>query len=308
MSSEAAELESGLLKESVAAFIRGASMEVTPHDDAHLPELRSILAPGTVVYVAHTPKARLEEVVRTARKVQESGLRACAHIAARRIQSERELRAGLEQLHEAGCDRVLLVAGDCDEPAGPYSSTLDILGSGMTIECGFRTIGVAGHPEGHPRVDTEGLWKALEAKQVFADAHGAGLYVVTQFGFNAQHTIAWGRQLRERRIRLPVHVGLAGPAPIGKLVRYAIHCGIGASLKAAVTRSNLVSTLSKAVRSVDELVVALVRDRTPAGPVVLVQPHFFSFGGCLATARWICAVGEGDFEMHADAAGFDVKL
>jgi methylenetetrahydrofolate reductase (NADPH) len=57
------------------------------------------------------------------------------------------------------------------------------------------------------------------------------MHLVTQFGFDASAICRRGRELRQQGIRLPVHVGMAGPAPLTKLVKYAMACGVGASLR-----------------------------------------------------------------------------
>ena len=63
---------------------------------------------------------------------------------------------------------------------------------------------------------------------------GIGMHLVTQFGFDAAAICKWGRELSPQGVRLPVHIGMAGPAPITKLVKYAMACGVGASLRAAL--------------------------------------------------------------------------
>ncbi|MBI2993499.1 MAG: methylenetetrahydrofolate reductase [Gammaproteobacteria bacterium] len=295
------------LKQRIVDFARDASMEVSPHDEKELPDLVQFLAPGSEVYVAHTPKTTLQELARIACKVQEMGFKACMHVVARRIPSESELRAALKQLRAAGCDRVLNIAGDLTPPAGPYSSTLDIIDSGVITDSGFKIAGFAGHPEGNPNIGTDDLWKALAAKQAFAERSGVGVRLVTQFGFNPKAVVDWNRQLRERGIRLPVHVGFAGPTPMDKLIKYAMLCGISASLKAAVTNPGLIASLAKAAQAVDQVLTTVVREWPDADRALLVKPHFFAFGGSVATARWIRAVRDGKFSMHADASGFTAK-
>ena len=106
------------LKNRIVQFARDSSTEISPHDEGILPELASTLPSRTTVYVAHTPKATLSDVVRTAVKTAAVGLRASPHIVARRIESQQALRAGLRELRAAGVEQVLLVAGDRSPPAG----------------------------------------------------------------------------------------------------------------------------------------------------------------------------------------------
>lgn len=294
------------LKQLIADFVRKASIEITSYDEKYLDEFRATLAPGTVVYVAHVPKASLMDVVNTAVRAQAAGFRGCAHIVARRLASESDLRAALYRLREGGCDRVLLIAGDTEQPAGPFPSTLEVLETGVIADCGIKVLGIAGHPEGNPNIPEDVAWAALKKKQDYATRTQTTAHVTTQFGFDAMRIIQWARQLRKHGILLPVHVGLAGPAPIDKLVRYAVLCGIGASLKAALTKEGLVSKLTRAARSVDQVVTALMTGSTSPDRATLVQPHFFPFGGSVATAKWIRAVSDGRFGLNQDTTGFEL--
>src|SRR5581483_9211401 len=99
-----------------------ASTEVSTHDQDSMPVLARTLPPGTAVYVAHTPKAKLSEVVATAIELQKLGFRASPHIVARRVESQQALQTGLQQLAAAGVEQALLVAGDLEKPLGPYTS------------------------------------------------------------------------------------------------------------------------------------------------------------------------------------------
>src|SRR5260370_4968255 len=128
---------------------------------------------------------------------------------------------------------------------GEFSATLDVLESRILEESGIARIGIAGHAEGHSAVASALLWEALEAKQAFAERSGVSMHIVTQFGLNRGAFKVWARELVRRRIRLPVRIGIAGPAPIAKLVHFAIQCGIGASLRA------LMRNLSAAAQSAD---------------------------------------------------------
>lgn len=307
MTAPSASADPQLLRQRIVDFVRDASMEISPLDEKVLPELATLLAPGSEVYVAHTPKTSLPELARIACKVQALGFQACMHVVARRIPSEAELREALKALRAAGCDRVLNVAGDLTPPAGPYRSTLDVIDAGVLTDAGFAIAGFAGHPEGNPNIDTGELWKALEAKQNFADRSGIKVRLVTQFGFHPQAVIDWNRQIRARGIRLPVHAGFAGPTPMDKLIKYAMLCGISASLKAAVTNPGLIASLAKAAQAVDQVLTAIVRDWPEADRALLVKPHFFAFGGSVATARWMRTVREGAFSMAADGAGFSLQ-
>jgi len=295
------------LKQRVTAFARGASTEISPHDEEILPELANTLPAGTTVYVAHTPKAAIGDVVRVATKLTALGLKASPHIVARRIESERVLREALNQLAEAGVGQVLLVAGDRNPPAGIFSSTLEILDTGATVDAGIGALGVAGHPEGHPAVAPDVLWHALAHKQAFAKRTGTKVHIATQFGFNPEGVRAWEQQLAERGITLPIHAGIAGPTPIAKLLKFAVACGVGASLGSFMKNVGNMSKLAGGAATCDELLIRFVNADAGTGASRIVQPHFYAFGGVMATARWLRALVEGSFELDADGTKFAVN-
>ncbi len=286
------------LKRALTAFARGASTEISTHDEALLPALAKLLPAGTPVYVAHTPKSSLEDVVRVAIKVQAAGFTASPHLVARRLAGERDLRAVLARLRAHGIEQALLIAGDLQRPLGPFASTLDVIATGALQEAGMKRIGVAGHPEGHPAVGPAELLSALRAKQEFAVRSGSAVHIVTQFGFNPEGICAWNRMLTREGISLPVHVGLAGPAPLAKLLKFAVQCGIGTSINSLVRNRGAVAGLTGFAAGPDEMLLGIVRGCTEFAPGSrLVQPHVYSFGGALPTATWLRAVMDGAFDL-----------
>lgn len=297
-------LEGQALKRAIVEFARNASTEVSTHDEDSMPMLASTLAAGTAVYVAHTPKAKLREVVATAVKLQGLGFRASPHIVARRIESQQALRTGLQQLAAAGVEQALLVAGDLEKPLGPYTSTLDIIDSGLLQDSSLKRLGIAGHPEGHKQVPDDVLLAALRHKQAFAARTGLELHIATQFTFDPDAVIAWDERLTREGITLPVHIGIAGPTPLPKLIKYAMACGVGASLNSVMRNMTAMTKLARLATTPDEMLMGLVRGGAAQGSSRIVQPHFYAFGGVSATARWIRAVIDGNFEVKPDGGRF----
>lgn len=285
------------LKGRIVGFMRSASTEIIPQEEKRLEELGSVLPSGTVVYIAHTPNTSLEQVVRAALAVQRAGFLATPHIAARRIPNERILKAALAELRRGGVDRILLIAGDAPRPLGEFASTMDVLERGILSDSGIVRVGVAGHPRGHHAVDSDLLWDALRSKQEFAARSGLRMHVVTQFGLDVGALGQWERELVRRGVRLPVHVGIAGPSSVARLIRFAIRCGVNASAHALI-------------RGVGGSVLATTADQhliTLAAmpvPPQFVAPHFFAFGGAVETARWIRSIAAGAFDIDPDAGVF----
>jgi methylenetetrahydrofolate reductase (NADPH) len=131
------------------------------------------------VYVSHTPKASPDDIVRVALRIQALGLTASPHIVARRVVDPQRLRERLQALVAGGVEQALLVAGDLATPTGPFTSTLELLDSGVLRDVGIKRLGVAGHPEGHPSPMI--LWQALSERATA----GAGLQMhITLTGFD----------------------------------------------------------------------------------------------------------------------------
>ncbi len=287
-------------RSGIAEFVRRASTEITTHDEHVVPDLGRSLPQGTTVYIAHTPKASLNDVMRVSQRVQSVGLRASPHIVARRIPDESALRAALRDLRRVGIEQVLLIAGDREAPVGPYQDALAVIDSDVLADAGIRNVAVAGHPEGIKGVEPGRLWEALRRKQEFGSRSGISVHIATQFGFDPQGICAWVRSLGLHGITLPVHVGVAGPTSLGKLMRFAVACGVGASLRMAKKDIKAVTRVASAAMTPEEMIPALLQCQAECGHSQIVQPHFFSFGGALQTASWICAVGAGDFRIAPD--------
>jgi methylenetetrahydrofolate reductase (NADPH) len=289
------------LKAKLVEFVREASVEISPHERDLLDALAGRLPPGTAVYVTHTPKSSVSEVADIACEVEDRGFRAFPHIAARRIPSEATFDSALGRLKDHGVTRAMLIAGDVATPVGLYDSTLDILRSGRLAAAGIGTLGVAGHPEGHNRVESTLLWTSLREKQAYAESTGARLHIVSQFGFDPQALVRWDRELGDHGITLPVHAGIAGPASLKTLIRYAVLCGIGASLNALKSNLGAVASAKSLVTSADEMLFRIVQAREGALVERIVKPHFFAFGGLLETARWLDALRAGRFDIDEPA-------
>jgi len=296
--------DSAHVKARIVTFMRAASIEITPSEQKHLPALRDVLAPGTSVYVSHVPSATLAQVVGTALAVQDAGFQATPHIVARRISYPETLRTALADLSAHGVEQVLLVAGDTEHAAGEFESTLDVLASGLLEKSGVKRIGVAGYPEGQRGLGPTLLWNALKAKQAFADRTGLPVFIVTQFGFNGNALRNWEPELARNDIRLPILAGIAGPAPLSKLIKFAMRCGIGASLRTVMRNLSAVSGIAELAITPEQHLMRLMR---LSGSTRVVAPHFFSFGGALETADWISRVVSGAFVIEPDELGFRIE-
>jgi len=149
------------------------------------------------------------------------------------------------------------------------------------LEChGIERVRFAGYPEGHPVISRPALDRALDAKLALAKERGLAASLVTQFGFDAAPIAAWIAGLRARGIDCPVAVGVAGPASVMTLAKFAVRCGIGTSLR-ALARGHTAFARALTETGPDALIDALVVGETP-----LAGLHLFTFGGVRRTAEW----------------------
>ena len=201
----------------------------------------------------------------------------------------------------AGVKRALVIAGDREQPEGTLSDALAAIRSGALQRLGITEIGISGYPDGHPRIADAALEQALTDKLKAAADAGLGVRIVTQFTMSTDPIVELVTKLRQRGIDNPVSIGLAGPTSMTTLLRFARICGVKASTRGLMSNIGLVKNMIGA-STADPIVRALAELEDKLGNI---HPHFFSFGGLPATARWVGAVATGRIKMTKE--GFDVQ-
>ncbi len=270
----------------MAALLDNFSLEITSKDVEQVDALAALVPAGTMVSVTFLPGETFASRVEAAARLQAVGLRPVPHISARRLTSEAELEQFLAALaRNIRLHQVFVVAGDLAEPAGPYSDALSVIRSGLLERHGVKHVGVAGYPEGHPQIDSARLAAALRDKRRECEQRGLAWSVMTQFGFDARPTLDWLAALRRDGVAVPVRIGVAGPASLKTLVRFAARCGVGLSAsvmkKYGWSLSNLLGGAGP-----DGLLHDLAASLTPAVHGV-THLHFYPFGGLEKTGRWV---------------------
>jgi methylenetetrahydrofolate reductase (NADPH) len=212
------------------------SIEVLPRTAARIEDFRTILPSGTRVYIAHIDGTSMDDMVQTAARLTREGFTPMPHVPARLVADRATLQTWLTRYRdEADVTEALVLAGSLRSPRGAFHSSMQLLETGLFDALGFTRLHVAGHPEGNRDIDADGssrqvdeaaLWKAR-----FAERTDAAMALVTQFAFEAEPVLSWARRIEAAGVDLPVHVGLAGPTKLNTLIRFAIACGVGPSLK-----------------------------------------------------------------------------
>jgi methylenetetrahydrofolate reductase (NADPH) len=275
---------------SIADMLRGYSIEVNPSDSRVVDSAVERLNPNTEVFLTWIPGTNPMDMLGPSAKLRRAGLFPVPHVGARHLESAAQLQQFASRLaNEAGVDRVLIIGGDRSRPAGPYDSALGVMQTAVFQKAGIFRMAIAGFPEGNPNIPEIVLGEALEAKVNFARSAGLQLSIVTQFCFKAEPIVEWLKRIRARDIDTPVRVGLAGPARLVTLARYAVRCGVGNSLHVLTEHPSFARLLiEKGPEPIIRGIAAAASSESTASlPLGIAGLHFFVFGGFHKTLDWI---------------------
>ncbi len=272
------------------AFLQGYSIEVMPRTAEKVDNFKDLLAPGTRVYIAHIEGTPIEDMVATAKRLADDGYPVMPHFPARIIADADTLADWIARYQgEAGVDQALLLAGGVTNPVGSFDSSMQLMETGLFDKAGFKRLHVAGHPEGNRDIDPDGgmanVEDALRWKQAFSERTDAKMALATQFAFDADPIIKWVNDLSAAGITLPVHIGIAGPAKLQTLIKFAIACGVGPSLKVLQKRAMDVSKLLLPYEPTDVL-TKFAAHKAANPDFNIEQVHFFPLGGIKTNANW----------------------
>jgi methylenetetrahydrofolate reductase (NADH) len=270
----------------------GWSIEATLPKPEELDVLATLLPAGTQVFLSTLPHVTLARQLEAAGRIRASGLEPVPHIAARYFADRGELEAFVAQAASMAAVRsVLVIGGDLEVPRGPFASALAVMESGLLQAHGVRTVSFAGYPDGHPAIADAVLDEALDRKLAAAAAAGLGCGIVTQFCFQPEPILSWIRRLHGRHPAVPVRIGLAGPANVKALVRYAMRCGVGMPKSGLGRKLSMASRIARSAAP-DGIIRALDAEKLGTGRAGANAAHFFSFGGLERTARWALGAAE----------------
>lgn len=286
----------------VQAFMDGFSLEATRPKPADFETLGNIAPAGTALYLSAVPNRPQQDLIGYCAQAAAIGLIPVPHIAARNFARADELSDLLMRMSKAGVRRALVIAGDHDRPAGPFADALAVITSGLLQRHGIVEIGISGYPDGHGRIAPDAIEKARADKIATAAHAGIKVHIVTQFCFDPAAILAWVGRLRASGVTLPVRIGMAGPASLASLMRYAHRCGVRASASGLTRQSGLLRNVL-GTSAPDGIIHALAEASSEA--LGDIAPHIYSFGGIGATARWAAAVKAGRFKLDG-REGFSV--
>ncbi|MBS0122750.1 methylenetetrahydrofolate reductase [Thetidibacter halocola] len=275
---------------ALPAFLQDYSIEVMPRTAEKVEDFRALLPEGTRVYIAHIDGTPIEDMVATARRLSRDGFNVMPHFPARIIKDAKTLENWIALYQgEAGVKQALLLAGGVSQPHGQFHCSMQLMETGLFDKAGFERLHIAGHPEGNRDIDPDGgdrmVMEALRWKQAFSERTDARMAMATQFAFEAGPIVAWADRLKSEGIALPIHIGIAGPAKLQTLIKFAIACGVGPSLKVLQKRAMDVSKLLLPYEPT-EVLEGLAAHKAAHPDCLIEQVHFFPLGGIKANAEW----------------------
>ena len=215
------------------------------------------------IYITLLQGDQYKDVANKAKELVDLGKNPVPHFPARSIKNKNELQDYVRMCKDFGVKQVLVIGGGA-QPIGDFHSSIQLFETGLFE--GFK-IGIAGHPEGSPDISDSDLEKAMIDKKPYAD------YIVTQWLMETTPIVDF-----VSKQTLPVHVGIAGPAKITSLLKFASIVGAKNSL------SFLKSNASKAVD--------LFKPRKPDDMIEKIKSvtqnfHIYTFGGLNETNKWL---------------------
>ncbi|MCB5197705.1 methylenetetrahydrofolate reductase [Loktanella sp. TSTF-M6] len=280
---------------AVAALLADYSIEVMPRTAEKIPDFTQLLPAGTRVYIAHIDGTPIEDMVATAKRLNGEGYAVMPHFPARIIKDRATLADWIARYQgEANVRQALLLAGGVTTPHGDFSDSMQLMETGLFDQAGFTRLHVAGHPEGNRDIDTDGTQTQVDAalrwKNDFQSRTDAQMAIATQFCFDAQPIIAWADSLKQAGITLPIHIGIAGPAKLQTMIKFAIACGVGPSLKVLQKRAADVTKLLLPYEP-NDVVSALAAHKAAHPDFNITNVHFFPLGGIKTNATWAMTHG-----------------
>ena len=284
-------LAAGAVGGPVASLLREYSTEVTARDRRSIDAAPDLLPRGAEVFIAAVPGEGIDLMIAAAARLRALGLTPVPHIVARNFADLKDVDHALGRLRdEAGLDRLLALGGDRDKPEGGLHCSQQLIGSGLFQKHGVRKLFIACYPEGHPRVADAVLEEARQDKLRIAAEAGLDVTLISQFCFDAGPIVEMTRRMRAQGTQVPYRVGVAGPAERATLVKYALMCGVGASLRALKQRQDLARNVMSG--ETPEALLTEVAAAQQADPALGVAGvHFFTFGGLARSVEWAEKMG-----------------
>ncbi|MFM7819531.1 MAG: hypothetical protein ACKPAF_01550 [Actinomycetota bacterium] len=282
---------------SILSRFKKSSVRVTPAVKSLVANMRYELIPmksieqgildlpaGAPVSVTCSPVKGIGATQEISARLISSGHEVVPHFAARLVESREHVSKLAAWVRQQGIKEVFLIAGDAEQPAGPYKDGVELLRDFLDSNSGVERIGFGSYPDGHAFISREDLSTALHHKQKLLEEAGVQGLASTQMCFDIALIRSWLQQERNNGFKMPVQLGVPGVVDRTRLMTLGARVGVGASMRyLSKNRASIMKMLSPGGYDPTELVAGLAKD---ARALNIVGLHSFTFNSVADTAAW----------------------
>ena len=248
------------------------------------PDAIAALPANSHVSVTASPVKGLDATKELTDDVRAAGHIPVPHIAARLVESKEHTAELAKWMKDAGLTKVFCVAGDAEEPAGPYEGAHRFLSDLFEQDHGLETVGITAYPDGHALISSEICHEQLHAKQTLLAEAGVDGWASTQMCFDTHITTNWLQAEREAGFTLPVQLGIPGVVDKAKLMTMGVRLGVGASLRfLKKNRAAVTKLMAPGAYDPDDILLPMANDLEALGVSGL---HVFTFNQVENTESW----------------------
>ncbi len=242
------------------------------------------LPANSKVSVTASPVKGLDATIDLTDRLRDLGHHPIPHISARLVEGKDQVGRLASWLKTEGHDTIFVVAGDAEEPTGPYEGAHPFLRDLFEVDSGVRTVGITAYPDGHALISNEVLHEQLHMKQALLAEAGVDGWASTQMCFDTDLIASWLRVEREAGFTMPIHLGIPGVVDRTKLMTMGVRLGVGASLRyLKKNRTAVTKLMSPGAYDPDDILKPMAADLEGLGIEGL---HVFTFNQVDATEQW----------------------
>lgn len=242
------------------------------------------LPPNSAVSVTASPVKGLDATVELTDRIRNLGHRPVPHISARLVEGPEHVAKLAHWLKTEGHETIFVVAGDAEEPSGPYEGAHAFLRDLFALEHGLKRVGITSYPDGHALISNDICHEQLHMKQALLAEAGVEGWASTQMCFDTDLIMNWAQSERDAGFTLPIHLGIPGVVDRTKLMTMGVRLGVGASLRyLKKNRAAVTKLMSPGSYDPDDILEPMV-NRLEA--LNINGLHVFTFNQVGATDDW----------------------
>ena len=246
------------------------------------------LPASSLVSVTASPVKGLDATMELTDRIRNAGHRPVPHIAARLVEGPEHVAKIAKWMKTEGYETLFCVAGDAEEPAGPYEGAHAFLSDLFGQDHGLTKVGITSYPDGHALISNEICHEQLHAKQALLKEAGVDGWASTQMCFDTDLITSWLKSERDAGFDLPVHLGIPGVVDRSKLMTMGVRLGVGASLRfLKKNRAAVTKLMAPGAYDPDDILEPMANDLASLNVTGL---HVFTFNQVEATESWRQAV------------------